>query len=56
MDRCAEKGWELLENGILIRKAEEEGLEVMVTADQCTRRRQDRAGGDLGLVVLMFAA
>ena len=34
VDRSAEKGWELLENGELIRKAEEEGYTVIVTTDQ----------------------
>ncbi len=34
VDRSAEKGWELLENGELIRKAEEEGYKVIVTTDQ----------------------
>ena len=36
VDRSAEKGWELLENGELIRKAEEEGYKVIVTTDQST--------------------
>ena len=37
VDRSAEKGWELLENGELIRKAEEEGYAVIVTTDQSMR-------------------
>ena len=37
VDRSAEKGWELLENGELIRKAEEEGYKVIVTTDQSIR-------------------
>ena len=37
VDRSAEKRWELLENGELIRKAEEEGYKVIVTTDQSIR-------------------
>ena len=44
VDRSAEKGWELLENGELIQKAEEEGYQVIVTTDQ-NMRYQQTAGG-----------
>lgn len=56
MDRCADRGWELLENGSLIRKAEEEGYDVMVTTDQNMRYQQDLTGSNLGFVVLMSTA
>ncbi len=56
MDRSAERGWELLENGNLIRKAEEEGYEVMVTADQKMRHQQNLTGSSLGIVDLMSTA
>ena len=56
MDRSAEKGWELLGNGELIRKAEEDGYEVMVTTDQNMRHQQNLAGRRLGVVVLMATA
>ena len=56
MDRSAEKGWELLENGELIRKAEEEEYEVIVTTDQSVRYQQNLAGRRLAIVVLLSTA
>ena len=56
VDRSAEIGWELLENGELIRKAEEEGYEVIVTTDQNMRYQQNLTGYQLGIVVLMATA
>ena len=56
MDRSAEKGWELLENGELIRKAEEEGYEVIVTTDQSMRYQQNLAGRGLAIMVLLAAS
>ncbi len=41
VDRSAERGWELLDNGELIRKAEEEGYDVIVTTDQNIRHQQN---------------
>ena len=51
VDRSAEKGWELLGNGELIRRAEEDGYGVIVTTDQ-----QNLSKRRLGLVVLMATA
>ena len=56
VDRSAEKGWELLENGELIRKAEEEGYEGIVTTDQSMRYQQNLAGRGLAIVVLLSTA
>ena len=56
VDRSSEKGWELLENGELIRKAEEEGYEVIVTTDQSMRYQQNLAGRGLAIVVLLSTA
>ena len=56
MDRSAEKGWELLGNGELIRRAEEDGYEVIVTTDQNIRHQQNLSGSRLGIVVLMATA
>ena len=56
VDRSAEKGWELLENGELIRKAEEEGYEVIVTTDQSMRYQQNLSGMGLAIVVLLSTA
>ena len=56
VDRSAEKGWELLDNGELIRKAEEDGYEVIVTTDQSMRYQQNLAGRRLAIVVLLSTA
>ena len=56
VDRSAERGWELLENGKLIRKAEEEGYEIIVTTDQNMRHQQNLAGRKLAVVVLLSTA
>ena len=46
----------MLENGELIRKAEEEGYEVIVTTDQSLRYQQNLAGRGLAIVVLLSTA
>ena len=56
VDRSTERGWELLENGELIRKAEEEGYEVIVTTDQSMRYQQNLTGRRLAIVVLLATA
>ena len=56
VDRSAEKGWELLGNGELIRRAEEDGYEVIVTTDQNMRHQQNLAGRRWAVVVLMATA
>ena len=56
MDRSAERGWELLENGELIRRAEAEGYEVIVTTDQNMRYQQNLAGSGLAIIVLLSTA
>ena len=56
MDRSAERGWELLENGELIRKAEDVGYKVIVTTDQNMRYQQNMTDSRLAIVVLMSTA
>ena len=56
MDRSAERGSELLENGELIQRAEEDGYEVIVTTDQSMRYQQNLAGRRLAVVVLLATA
>jgi len=56
VDRSAERGWELMENGELIRKAEEDGYDVIVTTDQNMRYQQNLTGSRLAIVVLMATA
>ena len=56
VDRSAELGRELLENGELIRRAEEEGYRVIVTTDQSMRYQQNLADRSIAIVVLMTTA
>jgi hypothetical protein len=45
-------GWSALTNGDLIARAQTEGFEIMVTADQSIRYQQNMSGRRLALVVL----
>ena len=56
VQRSAEKGWEFLENGELIRKDDEEGYEIIVTTDQSMRYEQNLAGRRSAIVVLLVTA
>lgn len=56
VDRSAENGWEMLENGELIRKAEEDGYSVIVTTDKNMRYQQNLKGRTLAIVVLQSPA
>ena len=47
-----EKGWAELENGELLRAAENASFDVLVTADQNLPHQQNLAGRNLGVVVL----
>ena len=53
VNRSAEMGWGLLENGDLIRKAEEDGYQAIVTTDQNMRYQQNMTGSRLAIVGLM---
>ena len=56
VDRSAERGWEVLENGELILRAEAEGYEVIVTTDQSMLYQQNLTRRKLAIVVLMATA
>lgn len=56
VDRFAENGWEMLENGELIRRAEEAGYRVIVTTDKNMRYQQNLKGRSLAIVVLQSPA
>ena len=49
---AAEEGWSRLENGALLKKAEDKGFEVMISADQNLEYQQNLKGRDLALIVL----
>ena len=46
-----ERGWQNLQNGELLRSAEAEGFEAIVTTDQSLRYQQNLAARRLGVVV-----
>ncbi len=46
----------MLENGELIRRAEEDGYEIIVTTGQNMRYQQNLTGSRLAIVVLMSTA
>lgn len=48
-----EKGWNTLQNGELLRTAEREGFEVLVTTDQNLKYQQNLKERQLAIVVLM---
>ena len=56
VDRSAERGWELLENGELLRRAEADGYEVIVTTDQNIRHQQNLTDLRLAIIVLLTPA
>ena len=50
--RADELGWQGLENGALLDKAEEANFDLLVTCDQNVRYQQNFTGRKLALVVL----
>jgi hypothetical protein len=46
------RGWEELENGELLKQAESEGFEVLVTTDKNLRYQQNLTGRRIAIVVL----
>ena len=53
MDTAREKGWAELNNGNLLDRAEREGYELLVTADQSMRHQQNLGRRQLAIVVLL---
>jgi hypothetical protein len=47
-----EKGWDKLQNGDLIREAEAEGFNLLITTDQNLRYQQNLRGRTLAVLVL----
>ena len=53
VDTAEEQGWAGLANGALIRQAEENGYDVLITADQNLRHQQNLSNANIGIVVLL---
>ncbi|HEY7338528.1 MAG TPA: hypothetical protein VH639_26815 [Bryobacteraceae bacterium] len=52
VETAYERGWAELTNGELLRAAEDDGFDAMITADKRIRYQQNLAGRRLALVVL----
>ena len=50
-----EQGWSRMENGELLRAAEEAGFDLLLTTDQNIRYQQNLAGRKIAIVVLAKA-
>ena len=53
VDTANEKGWSELINGDLLDNAEEEGYEILITADQSMSHQQNLARRHIAVVVLL---
>jgi predicted nuclease of predicted toxin-antitoxin system len=48
-----ENGWSTLENGELLRTAENDGYDILITTDQNLKYQQNLKGRKIGIVVLL---
>jgi predicted nuclease of predicted toxin-antitoxin system len=53
VETAYEKGWNDIQNGELLARAETEGFEVLITTDQNLRYQQNLTGRSISIVVLM---
>ena len=53
VDTAREKGWAEFRNGNLLDNAEEEGYEVLITADQSMRYQQNMVQRQIAVIVLL---
>ncbi len=53
VDTAYERGWSDLRNGDLLREAEKDGYDLLITTDQNIRFQQNLAGRRMGILVLL---
>ncbi len=53
VETAYERGWQMLENGELLAKAESDHYEVLITTDQNLRYQQDLSERHIAIVVLL---
>ena len=53
VDTAYERGWSDLRNGDLLREAEKDGYDLLITKDQNIRFQQNLAGRRVGILVLL---
>ena len=56
VDTAAERGWSDLDNGDLLKAAEDEGYDLLITTDQNIRHQQDLANRNIAILVLLSTA
>ena len=52
VDTAIERGWSTLENGELLRRAENDGYDLLITTDQNLKYQQNLKDRRIGIVVL----
>ena len=53
VDTVQDRGWEGIRNGLLLDRAEDNGYELLITADQGIRHQQTLGGRQLAVLVLL---
>ena len=53
VETVQDRGWEGIRNGLLLDRAEDNGYELLITADQSIRHQQTIAGRQLAVLVLL---
>jgi len=53
VETAYDKGWSNIKNGALLRLAEDEGFETLITTDQNLRYQQNLTGRKIAIAVLM---
>ena len=53
VETCEERGWSQLQNGDLLRDAEQSGFDVFVTTDQKLKYQQNLSGRKIAIIVLL---
>ena len=56
VDTTSERGWSDLDNGDLIKAAEDEGYDLLITTDQNIRHQQDLTNRNIAILVLLSTA
>ena len=53
VDTVQDRGWEGIRNGLLLDRVEDNGYELLITADQGIRHQQTLSGRQLAVLVLL---
>ena len=53
VDTVQDRGWEGIRNGLLLDRVEDNGYELLITADQGIRHQQTLGGRQLAVLVLL---